>query len=51
MATFICNYEFLYEHYEELHFIKRGLTAIDEKTLLFKNLMVLNLCDNNLMSL
>ena len=51
MATFICNYDFLYEHYEELVFIKRGLTVIDEKTLLFKNLVVLNLCENNLVTL
>lgn len=48
MAEFICNKEHLFEFYQHLSFQQQNLFQIDEATLRFKNIKILQLVQNNI---
>jgi len=48
MAEFICNREYLYEFYRHLDFSNQNVIVIDEDSLHFKHLKVLNLTGCNI---
>jgi hypothetical protein len=47
-ADFVCNREFLGEHYTSLYFIGLSISKMDEDSLLFVNLKFLKLNNNNI---
>lgn len=46
-AEYVCNKEFLYEHYTTLYFLNQGISVIDDDSLRFINLQYLKLNGNN----
>lgn len=50
-AAFICNREFLYEHYKTIKLTKVGINRIDGESTQFKNLHHLDISFNRVMAL